>query len=58
MPGVTEVNTIGGYAKEYQVAPDPAKLMSYGLTLADVVRALQRNNDNVGAGYIEQRGEQ
>ncbi|VWD30441.1 efflux RND transporter permease subunit [Burkholderia contaminans] len=56
--GVTEVNSIGGYVKEYRVAPNPAKLMSYGLTLADVVRALERNNDNVGAGYIEKRGEQ
>ncbi|MCS3394276.1 CusA/CzcA family heavy metal efflux RND transporter [Burkholderia thailandensis] len=58
VPGVTEVNTIGGYVKEYRVAPNPTKLMSYGLTLADVVRALERNNDNVGAGYIEKRGEQ
>ncbi|AJX34437.1 efflux RND transporter permease subunit [Burkholderia oklahomensis] len=58
VPGVTEVNSIGGYVKEYRVAPNPAKLMSYGLTLADVVRALERNNDNVGAGYIEKRGEQ
>ena len=58
VPGVTEVNSIGGYVKEYQIAPDPAKLMSYGLSLADVVRAVQSNNDNVGAGYIEKRGEQ
>ncbi|KGX10830.1 cobalt-zinc-cadmium resistance protein CzcA [Burkholderia pseudomallei] len=58
VPGVTEVNSIGGYVKEYRVAPNPTKLMSYGLTLADVVRALERNNDNVGAGYIEKRGEQ
>ncbi|BAX62597.1 efflux RND transporter permease subunit [Burkholderia stabilis] len=56
--GVIEVNSIGGYVKEYRVAPNPTKLMSYGLTLADVVRALERNNDNVGAGYIEKRGEQ
>ena len=58
VPGVTEVNSIGGFVKEFRVAPNPAKLMSYGLTLADVVRALERNNDNVGAGYIEKRGEQ
>ncbi len=58
VPGVTEVNSIGGYVKEFRVAPNPTKLMSYGLTLADVVRALERNNDNVGAGYIEKRGEQ
>jgi cobalt-zinc-cadmium resistance protein CzcA len=58
VPGVTEVNSIGGFVKEFRVAPNPAQLMSYGLTLADVVRALERNNDNVGAGYIEKRGEQ
>ena len=58
VPGVTEINSIGGYAKQYQVAPIPEKLASYGLTLQDVVTALDRNNDNVGAGYIEKRGEQ
>lgn len=56
--GVTEINSIGGFAKEYQVAPQPEKLYAYGLTLADVVAALERNNENVGAGYIERRGEQ
>jgi len=58
VPGVTEINSIGGYAKEYQVAPRPEKLSAYGLTMADVVTALERNNANVGAGYIEKRGEQ
>ena len=56
--GVTEINSIGGFAKEYQVAPSPQKLASYGLTLQDVVVAIDRNNSNVGAGYIEKRGEQ
>jgi cobalt-zinc-cadmium resistance protein CzcA len=56
--GVTEINSIGGYAKEYQVAPNLDKLASYGITLADIVTALDRNNSNVGAGYIERRGEQ
>lgn len=58
VPGVTEINTIGGYAKEYQVAPLPEKLVAHGLTLKEVVEALERNNGNVGAGYIERRGEQ
>ena len=58
VPGVTEINTIGGYAKQYQVAPGPDKLVAYGLSLAELVRALERNNANVGAGYIERRGEQ
>lgn len=56
--GVTEINSIGGYAKEYHVTPNPTKLSSYSLTLADIVTALDRNNNNVGAGYIERRGEQ
>jgi cobalt-zinc-cadmium resistance protein CzcA len=58
VPGVTEINSIGGFAKQYQVAPIPEKLASYGLTLQDIVTALDRNNNNVGAGYIEKRGEQ
>ncbi|HZF83856.1 MAG TPA: CusA/CzcA family heavy metal efflux RND transporter, partial [Burkholderiaceae bacterium] len=58
VPGVTEINTIGGYAKQYQIAPLPERLAAYGLSLADVVKALERNNTNVGAGYIERRGEQ
>ena len=56
--GVTEVNSIGGYEKEYHVTPYPAKLLAYDLTLADIVEALTRNNVNVGAGYIERNGEQ
>ena len=58
VPGVTEINTIGGYAKEFQVAPWPDKLVAHGLTIADLVTALERNNANVGAGYIERSGEQ
>ncbi|WP_442593337.1 CusA/CzcA family heavy metal efflux RND transporter [Parapusillimonas sp. JC17] len=56
--GVTEINTIGGYAKEYLVAPDTERLSSYGLSLADILTAIDRNNSNVGAGYIERKGEQ
>lgn len=58
VPGVTEINSIGGYAKEYQVAPVAERLASYGLNLQDIITALERNNGNVGAGYIEKRGEQ
>ena len=57
VPGVTEINSIGGFAKEYQVAPLPERLAAYGLTLPEIVNALERNNANVGAGYIEKRGE-
>ena len=58
VPGVTEINTVGGYAKEFQVAPLPDRLVAHGLTLQDMVAAIERNNSNVGAGYIEKRGEQ
>lgn len=58
VPGVTEINSIGGFAKEYQIAPIPERLASLGVTMQDVVTALDRNNGNVGAGYIEKRGEQ
>ena len=58
VPGVTEINTIGGHVREYHVAPQPQRLAAYGLTLQEVVDALERNNSNTGAGYIEQRGEQ
>ena len=55
---MTEINSIGGFAKEYQIAPIPERLASLGVTMQDVVTALDRNNGNVGAGYIEKRGEQ
>jgi heavy metal efflux system protein len=57
-PGVTEINTIGGYDKQFHVTPDPYKLISHGLTFADVISALSANNANVGAGYIERAGGQ
>jgi len=58
VPGVADVNTIGGYTKQFHVTPDPARLVSYGLSFSDVLAALSANNANVGAGYIERRGEQ
>lgn len=57
-PGVTDVNSIGGFERQYHVTPLPDRLSAYGLTLNDVVNALERNNANVGAGYIERYGEQ
>jgi len=56
--GVTEINTIGGYVKQFHVTPDPARLIGYGLSFHDVLEALAKNNANVGAGYIEKSGEQ
>ncbi len=57
-PGVTEVNTIGGFERQYHVTPLPERLSAYGLTMGDVTDALAKNNSNVGAGYIERYGEQ
>ena len=57
-PGVTEVNTIGGYQRQYHVTPWPDRLAAAGLTINDVVEALAENNSNVGAGYVERYGEQ
>lgn len=57
-PGIVDVNSIGGYVKQFHVAPYPDKLIAYGLSLNDIVKALQENNSNVGSGYIERNGEQ
>jgi len=57
-PGVTEVNTIGGYARQIHITPDPARLVALGFSLRDVVAAVSANNQNVGAGYIERNGQQ
>ncbi len=56
--GVNEINTIGGYEKQYHVTPKSEKLIAYGLSFHDIVLAIARNNANIGAGYIEHRGEQ
>jgi cobalt-zinc-cadmium resistance protein CzcA len=58
LKGVTEVNTVGGYVRQFHITPDPAQLLAYGLTMRDVLDAVARNNANVGAGYIERSGEQ
>lgn len=57
-PGVTEVNTIGGFERQIHITPDPAQLVALGFTLNDVVAAVMRNNQNIGAGYIERNGQQ
>lgn len=58
VPGVVEVNPVGGFKKEILVAPDPSKLLAYGLAYEDVLSALRLNNQNRGAGYIENNGAQ
>lgn len=56
--GVVEVNSIGGFEKQYHVTPRADRLLALGLTLHDLVTVLMENNSNVGAGYIERNGEQ
>ena len=58
VPGVTEVNTVGGFAREIQVAPRLPDLLALDLSLDEIVVALEAGNANVGAGYIERFGEQ
>ena len=58
VPGIVEVNTIGGYERQFHVLPEPGKLIAYRLNLRDVMAALNNHNANVGAGFIERNGEQ
>ncbi|MBY6213063.1 efflux RND transporter permease subunit [Microbulbifer agarilyticus] len=58
VPGVAEVNAVGGFRKQFHVTPDPRKLLTFGVTMEEVVAALQRNNQHRGAGFVERGGEQ
>ncbi len=58
VPGVVDVSSFGGPTREYQVILDPAKLVSYGLNIAEVKQALQANNTNAGGSFIEQGAQQ
>ena len=58
VPGVTEVNSLGGHEKQFHVTPNPVKLLAYDLTFRDILHALEESNGNVGAGYIEHNGSQ
>ncbi len=58
VPGVTEVNSLGGYEKQFHVTPNPVKLLAYDLSFRDIAEALELGNANVGAGYIEKYGSQ
>lgn len=57
VPGVAGVDAIGGYVKQYHVQPDPEKLVSLGLSFAQVIEVLDKNNASIGAGYVEKNGE-
>ena len=58
VPGVVEVNSIGGFDRQLHVVPDPERLLAFNVTLHHLVEAVAKNNSNVGAGYIERNGEQ
>ncbi|WP_029084806.1 efflux RND transporter permease subunit [Bradyrhizobium sp. th.b2] len=57
VPGVAGADASGGFVKQYQVQPDPAKLVGYGLSLKQIIEAIEANNASRGANYIEQNGE-
>lgn len=57
VPGVAGIDAIGGYLKQYQVQPDPAKLIGLGLAFSDIVKAIEANNVSRGANIIERNGE-
>ncbi|MGC4122208.1 MAG: CusA/CzcA family heavy metal efflux RND transporter [Myxococcales bacterium] len=58
IPGVNEINSFGGYVKQYQVLLQPDKLLKYGLTVAQVVESIERNNANAGGGVVVRGWEQ
>ena len=58
VPGVVEINTLGGQEKQYHVLPNPSLMLEHQVSMTDISQALERNNDNRGAGYLEQNGQQ
>jgi cobalt-zinc-cadmium resistance protein CzcA len=58
IPGVAEINSLGGYVKQYHVLPDPARMRFFGVTLAEIADAFARNNANAGGGTLVRQQEQ
>jgi cobalt-zinc-cadmium resistance protein CzcA len=56
--GVADVNTIGGLERQYHIQPDSRKMAHFGVTFSDLIDAVQKTNQNVGGGYVQQTGEQ
>lgn len=56
--GVAEINTIGGYTKQFHISPFPEKMQEYKVSFQDIFMAIENNNSNIGAGYIEHSGQQ
>src|SRR5207244_9161983 len=57
VPGVADIDSLGGYEKQYVVEPDPTKLGGYSLSYSDIATALEAANLSVGANYIQRAGE-
>jgi cobalt-zinc-cadmium resistance protein CzcA len=57
VPGIAGADAIGGFVKQYHVQPDPARLIAYGLSFGQIVKAIEANNVSRGANYIERNGE-
>lgn len=57
VPGIADIDSIGGYVREYHVMPRPEKMIALGVSFSDLAEALERNNLNLGAGYVELRNE-
>lgn len=58
VPGVTDINSHGGYYRSYQVSPNPDQLASFGVSLAEIFQALESNNSTSGGGYVVHHQEQ
>jgi cobalt-zinc-cadmium resistance protein CzcA len=58
VPGVSEVNSFGGYIKQFQAVVDLDRLLKYGLSPSDVYEAIRNNNQNVGGGFLDRHSEQ
>ncbi len=58
VPGVTEINTHGGFYKTYEVQPDPDRMTSYGISMDLLFQRLEKNNSTSGGGYVIHHGEQ
>lgn len=57
VPGVADVDSLGGYVKEYLVEPDPAKIAAYGISYSELAEGLEKANVSVGANFIQRSGE-
>jgi cobalt-zinc-cadmium resistance protein CzcA len=58
LPGVNEINSFGGFVKQYHINPDPALLIKYSISLDEILNALSSNNSNAGGSFIERDWEQ